>query len=90
MRYYCFSLLKVAIKYILSRCHLATFLERYKRKKISMRGKEFVVKALSSFLTESVVSLWQQRSAIRVWSQVSKDISEMGAGGEDPISFLHT
>lgn len=51
VRYYCFSLLKVAIKYALCRCHLATFLERYKRKKLAFRGNEFIVKTLSSSLT---------------------------------------
>lgn len=51
VRYYCFSLPKAAIKHSLSRCHLATFFERYKRKKLAIRGKEFIVKALSSPFT---------------------------------------
>lgn len=58
MKHYSVRLLQVAIKYTESICHLANFSERYKRKKLAITRKEFIVKALSSSLTTICLSLY--------------------------------
>ena len=99
MKHYCFRLLKVAIKYTVSRCYLANFLERYKRKKLIIRGKEFIVKALSSSLTTICWSLYGNKclqsepgsSFLKTsgrWEQSGRDISPFthmkgGKGNKD-------